>query len=112
MDLKIKTEMIAEVMSIIGVHPIETRTSDPSQVNKKIFSYGNNFQEKKKSSKRKSNSQLAKNKRKNELKIIQETKMEVQRSEKFKLIYPSYNVALYKKYFEVERANNIILRNE
>jgi hypothetical protein len=50
--------------------------------------------------------------RKKEMQIIQETREEILRAKKFKLIYPSYNVSLYKQFFEEDRPNNAILRNE
>lgn len=105
-DLKIKSLMLAELFTLIGVTSDLGKKSDFSMVNTNLFKYvmldvadGQKYQS-------------AKEERKKDLKVIQETREEVLRSQHFKLIFPSYNFALYKPYFEGERPLNKVLFDE
>lgn len=105
-DFKIKSEMMAELFSVIGVSSDLERKPDSSIINMNLFKYA--MPEMSDGSKY----QMGKEERKRDIKIIRETREELIRCKSFKLIFPSYNFALYKQYFVEERPLNKILFDE
>ena len=106
-DLKIKSQLVANLLTLVGVEPLNNRGSiDESRINKKLFKYLKPFEEV--TGRKKKGMSI----RKKEMNIIQETREEILRAKKWKLLFPSYNVSLYKQFFEEDKANNAILRNE
>lgn len=105
LDMKIKSQMMADIFTLIGVTPNDQRDDVSFKANKNLFAYANPYDE---ANKQESGRKM----RHNELAIIAETREELQRCQRFKLIYPSYNVAMYKPYFEIDRPHNSALRNE
>lgn len=97
------------MLTLIGVEPIGRKTKESNMANKNLFKYLKPFDEIR-GKKKKNNSGMSI--RKKEMQVIQETREEILRAKKFKLLYPSYNASLYKPYFEEDRPNNAILRNE
>ena len=92
---------------MVGIEPLNgKKLIDESKINKKLFKYLKPFDE---ITKRKKKGMSI---RKKEMKIIQETREEILRAKKWKLLFPSYNVSLYKQFFEEDKQNNAILRNE
>jgi hypothetical protein len=96
---------VSEIFTLIGVTSDLDKRPDISLVNPNLFKYtaaetdGMKYQ-------------LGKEERKKDLKVIQEIREEVERCQRFKLIFPSYNFALYKQYFEEERPLNKVLFDE
>lgn len=105
-DKKIKTKLVSNLLTLVGVEPLGRKSGKSNKINKKLFKFMRPFDQIKKK-KRKGLSI-----RRKEMEIIQETREEILRSKKFKLLYPSYNVSLYKPFFEEERPYNAILKNE
>jgi len=106
MDRLIKSDLISNLFTLIGVEPLSNK-SNPEQKRNQNFSKFAAFK-----SKKDSRVKTSKRQRRQDLAIIQETREEVLRAKRWKLIYPSYNVAMYKCYFEEDREFNSILRNE
>lgn len=106
MDFKIKSAMMANILSLVGVEPLSTKYNVSERINPKFAK----FQDFRGGMNKKTNK--GKKIRKKELIVIQETREEILRSKQWKLIYPSYNVSLYKNYFEEDRPFNMYLRNE
>lgn len=105
-DRKIKTKLVSNMFTLIGVEPLGRKSSNSMNTNKKLLKYLKPLEAMMKK-KRKGMSI-----RKKEMQLIQETREEILRAKKFKLLYPSYNVSLYKNFFEEDRPYNAILRNE
>ena len=105
-DFRIKSEMVAEMFNVIGV-PMDTDAKPaPHHINAKIgkqaiheSEIGNKYG-------------ASKEDRKRDIRVVQETRDEISRCVKFKPIFPSYNFAMYKQYFEEERPYNKILFDE
>lgn len=104
-DFKIKTRLVAEVLTLVGLPADLSSRADSSQVNWNLFKYTSPEADAKRYT-------LAKDERKKDLKIIEEIRDEVARCEHFKLIFPSYNLSLYRQYFEEDRPLNMILFSE
>lgn len=99
---------MANLLTLVGIEPLGKKPSiNSTKMNKKLFKFMKPFEEIRRKKKKKGLSL-----RRKEMEIIQETREEILRSKKFKLLYPSYNVSLYKPYFEEDRPYNAILRNE
>jgi len=103
-DFKIKSQLVAEIFNLVGIVADPDKKPEMHTVNMNLFKYTSADEANK--------YQIGKEERKKELKIIQETREEVGRCENFKLIFPSYNFALYKQYFEEERPLNKALFEE
>lgn len=104
-DFKIKSQLVAEVLNLVGVTDDLDRKPDPSTVNPNLCKFAYQDADALRY-------QAGREERRRELKIIQEAREEVGRCQGFKLIFPSYNFALYKQYFEEERPLNKILFDE
>lgn len=103
-DFRIKSKLVSEIFTLIGVTSDLDQKPDISLVNPILSKYAPPDFEPKQSS--------GKEERKRDLKIILETREELERCENFKLLFPSYNFALYKQYFEDERPLNKVLFEE
>lgn len=109
LDLRIKSKMIADLFTLIGINPIQQRDLENNKVNR---NYMNNFASPYLHDT--INVDNGKKTRQDDLAIIAEMRDEVMRSLSggFKLLYPSYNVTMYKQYFEIDRGYNSCLMNE
>ena len=101
-DFKIKSELVAEVFTVVGISSDLEKKPDPHLINSHLFKYVT-VEDK---------YSAGKEERKRDMRIIRETREEILRCKGFKLIFPSYNFALYKQYFEAERPLNKILFDE
>lgn len=106
-DFQIKSRLVSNLFNLIGIEPIQNRKFNEALMNQKLFRY-NQHDKAGKAKKQKSALSL----RKKEMQVICETREEAMRANKFKLIFPSYNVCLYTSYFEEQRTYNGILVNE
>lgn len=105
-DFQIKSQLMAELLNLVGVAADLERKPDSTVVNKNLFKYA--MPEVSDNSRY----QASKEERKRDLKIIAETRDELLRCKAFKLIFPSYNFALYKQFFNEERPLNKVLFDE
>lgn len=107
-DLRVKSNLTADLMTLVGILPTDQRDLDETKINKNLFNNLNpyavhmNVRE----------FEAGKKSRNVELAVINETREEINRSNKFRIIFPSYNVPLYKPYLTIDRPQNAILRNE
>jgi hypothetical protein len=109
LDFDLKSKVLTEAFNIIGVN----RESEEDKVrrfklNTKLESFlsGNATRLRKKQLDKKD---VGKSKRDF---LMHEIREELNRCEGFKMIFPCADVDLYSKYFEEERANNKIIKNE
>lgn len=105
LDFNLKSSLISDVLTLVGIDSIPNRQSNV----RKNHLFMKEKCDNDKFSKAKSNFN-----RNKEMEIVQETREELMRAERWKLIYPSYNVSLYSKYFDNEETSeyNSLLRNE
>lgn len=106
-DFTIKSKLIANLFNLIGIEPIQNRVFNELMVNKKLFRYDDESKARR-TKKAKSGVKM----RQKEIQVVSEIREETLRANKFKLIFPSYNVCLYTHYFEEQRPLNAILMNE
>jgi tubulin polyglutamylase TTLL5 len=106
-DFQIKSKLASNLLNLVGIEPIQNRRLNEAMMNQKLFRYA-----KPEKNLRKKKQKKGLNLRKKEMQVISETREEIQRANKFKLIFPSYNVCLYKGFFEEQRPYNAILMNE
>lgn len=108
LDFELKSKLLAEAFSIVGVN----RESDEDKVRRyKVNSKLESFLSLAASKLRKKQmdkKDQAKTKRDY---LIQELREEVNRTEKFKLIFPSLTVDRFTRFFEEDRPNNKTIRN-
>ena len=104
-DFKIKSQLVSEVLNLVGITGDLDRKPDPGVANPHLSKFAGVDQDQLKY-------QAGKEERRRELRIIQETREEISRCKGFKLVFPSYNFSLYKQYFEEERPLNKILFEE
>lgn len=106
-DFKIKSELLTSLLNQVGVNnKSSSKELDVNKINRHMFNNSNPYE------KSLREYETAKRNRNFELSVINETREEVLRSSRFKLIYPTYNVLQYKNFWSSDRANNAILRNE
>ena len=94
LDFDIKSKLLSDLLTVIGVPPKESRDGNYYRVNEEFM--------KEKDKEDKFDDAIKRNKkdgRAREMEIVQETREEVLRGENWKLIYPSYNVSIYQKFF-------------
>ena len=104
-DFRIKSQLVSEIFTLVGVTSDLDKRPDISLINPNLFKYNAAETDGQKY-------QFGKEERKRDVKVIQEIREEVERCQRFKLIFPSYNFALYKQYFEEERPLNKVLFDE
>ena len=108
MDFDIKSEMTANMLSLIGVEPIGAKCNLEDRMNEKVCKFKDRGFKGGRKKKKGANTKY----RKKDMLIVQETREEVLRAKRWKLIYPSYNASIYKNYFEEQRPYNTILMTE
>ena len=106
LDLRIKSGVLGDLMNLIGVSRPEDRVLDDYKINKLMFNNSNPYE------KSLRDYEQAKKFRSLELSVISDVREEIARGGGFKLIFPSYNVPLYRNFCQTDRQLNTILRNE
>lgn len=98
LDLKIKSNLIVDLLNLAGIFPAKKKSAMIMKCNENTMVYRNhqNF------SAKAYDANL-------EIDVITETYEEIRRSGKFKLIYPSYNAVYYRQFFEEPRKTNEML---
>jgi hypothetical protein len=91
---------------MIGVVRPEDRDLDECKINKALFVNSNPYE------KSLRDYDQARKNRNLEQSLISEVRDEVARAGGFKLVFPSYNVPLYRNFIATDRQSNAILRNE
>lgn len=98
LDLRIKSGMIVDLLNLVGVFPTKKKSAAIMKANENFLVY------------KKHASFSAKAYDANlQIDVLAETYEEVNRSGAFKLIYPSYNAAYYRQFFEEPRKTNEML---
>ena len=109
LDFDLKSKVLTEAFNIVGLNrETEEDKVRRFKINSKLetfLSFGATKLRKKQSE----GQSVVKNKKEY---LLSEVREELARSKDFKLIFPSTSVDLYTKYFEEDRPNNKILRNE
>ena len=105
LDLKIKSNLLADIFTLVGVSTSDQREAAQYMKNNSLFATNNPYDD---SNKQDNGKKL----RHTELAIISETRDEIQRAQRFKIIYPTYNASMYKPFFDEDRPNNVTLRSE
>lgn len=109
LDFDLKSKLLTEAFNIVGLN----RETEEDKVrrfktNSKLETFLS-FGASKLRKKQAEGQSLAKNKKEC---LMSEVREELARAKDFKLIFPCTSVDLYTKYFEEDRPNNKLLRNE
>lgn len=109
LDFDLKSKVITEALNIVGLNrESEEEKVRRFKINSKLESFlsaGASRLRKKQSG----NPELAKTKKEY---LLTEVREELARAKDFKLVFPSSSVDSYTRFFEEDRVNNRILRNE
>lgn len=98
LDLRIKSSLIVDLLNLVGVFPAKKKSAGIMKANENFLVY------------KKHAGFNAKAYDANlQVDVLGETYEEVRRSGGFKLIYPSYNSAYYRQFFEEPRKTNEML---